>query len=111
MREAWGGPDVTLLDDTKAHNTKENARGVAETARSIGASEVVVVTSSWHAFRARTLVKGALWRSDVPVRSESPTGRPPVTLLVRELVCLAALPVQLVRLRRSEARKASVGAQ
>jgi len=106
MREAWDGPDVTLLDDTKAHNTKENARGVAEAARSIGASEVVVVTSSWHAFRARTLVKAALRRSDVPVRSEAPAGRPTVTLLARELACLAALPVQLMQLRGQRDRAA-----
>jgi uncharacterized SAM-binding protein YcdF (DUF218 family) len=99
MREAWEGPDVTLLSDTKARNTKENALGVASAAQSLGAGEVVVVTSSWHAFRARALVRAALQDSSVRVESSSPPGRPPVTLLARELACLVALPVELIRLR------------
>ena len=97
MREAWDGPDVELLSDTKARNTKENALGVASAARSLGASEVVVVTSSWHAFRARTLVRAAL--PEAKVESSSPPGRPPMTLLARELACLVVLPVELIRLR------------
>ena len=99
MRQAWQGPDATLLFDTKARNTRENALGVATAARSLGASQVVVVTSSWHAFRARSLVRAALRMSNVSVESSSPAGRPPLTLLARELVCLAALPVELIRLR------------
>ena len=99
MREAWDGPDVELLSDTKARNTKENALGVASAARSVGASEVVVVTSSWHAFRARTLVRAALPEANVSVESSSPPGRPPMTLLARELACLVVLPVELIRLR------------
>jgi uncharacterized SAM-binding protein YcdF (DUF218 family) len=102
MRRAWKGPEVELIRDTRARNTKENALGVAAAARRLDAREVVVVTSSWHAFRARTLVRAAL--PGVEVRSSSPSGRAPVTLLARELVCLAALPVQLLGLRRSDAR-------
>jgi len=111
MRRAWNGPNVRLLSDTHARNTGENALGIAAVARRLDAREVVVVTSSWHAFRARTLVRAALHDSGVTVRSSSPSTRPPVTLLARELACLAALPAQLLRLRRSEARNASVGAQ
>ncbi len=99
MRKAWSGGDVPLLTDTKARNTRENALGVAETARRLAADEVVVVTSGWHAFRARTLVRAALRKPSVSVRSSSPSGRPPLTLLARELVCLVALPVDLIRLR------------
>ena len=99
MREAWSGGDVPLLTDTKARNTRENALGVAETARRLAADEVVVVTSGWHAFRARTLVRAAVGEPSVSVRSSSPSGRPPLTLLARELVCLAGLPVDLIRLR------------
>jgi hypothetical protein len=33
------------------------------------------------------------------VRTSSPVGRPHVELVARELVCLAALPFQLMRLR------------
>lgn len=104
MREAWSGPDVTLLSDTRARNTKDNARGVAEAAQSMGATQVVVVTSSWHAFRARTLVRTALRDSGVEVRSSSPAGRAPPTLQARELACLVALPVQLLQSRRERGR-------
>lgn len=96
MRQAWRGPDVRLVSDATARNTRENAAAVAVAARRLGASEVVVVTSRWHAFRARTLVRALL--RDVRVQSSSPAGRAPVRLAAREFACLAALPVQLVRL-------------
>ena len=60
MRAAWNGPEVTLVSDSTARSTSENAAEVAETARRLGADEVVVVTSRWHAPRARTLVRAAL---------------------------------------------------
>lgn len=99
MRKAWNGGEVPLLSDATARNTRENALGVAATARRLAASEVVVVTSRWHAFRARTLVRAALREPSVSVWSSSPPGRAPVALLARELVCLVALPVELIRLR------------
>jgi DUF218 domain len=99
MRAAWNGGEVPLLVDANARNTRENAVGVAAVACRLGATEVVVVTSGWHALRARTLVRAALRGRGVRVRSSSPPGRPPARLLARELVCLAGLPVQLVRVR------------
>ena len=101
MRVAWKGADVPLVSDATARNTRENAAGVAEAARGLAANEVVVVTSRWHALRARTLVRAALRRPDVSVLTSSPAGRPPVALLARELVCLAGLPYHLIRLRAS----------
>jgi len=97
MRPAWNGSSVPLLLDPAARSTRENALGVAEAAHRVGADEVVVVTSRWHALRARTLVRAALPR--VAVTSSSPPGRPPVALLGREVACLTALPVQLLRVR------------
>ena len=99
MRAAWNGPEVTLVSDSTARSTSENAAEVAETARRLGADEVVVVTSRWHAPRARTLVRAALREPSVSVQSPSPPGRRPVALLARELVCLAALPYHLIRVR------------
>jgi hypothetical protein len=99
MRGAWNGADAPLVIDPTARNTRQNAVGVAETARRLAASEVVVVTSRWHAFRARALVRAAL--PGVSVLTSSPAGLPPVALLARELVCLAALPYHLIRLRAS----------
>jgi len=97
MREAWQGADVELVSDATARNTRENALGVAEAARRLAADEVVVVTSAWHAPRARRLVRAAL--PGVTVESASPPGRRPPALVARELLCLAALPYHLLRLR------------
>jgi uncharacterized SAM-binding protein YcdF (DUF218 family) len=99
MRTAWNGADVQLIADGSARNTRENAAGVAETARRLGANEIVVVTSRWHAFRARTLVRAALMDSGARVQTSSPVGRAPVQLVARELICLAALPFHLIGLR------------
>ena len=99
MRPAWKGPDVQFVTDGAARNTRENAAGIAEAARRLGADEVVLVTSRWHAFRARTLVRSLL--PGVRVSSSSPPGRAPLTLLAREAACLTLLPYQLLRLRRS----------
>jgi uncharacterized SAM-binding protein YcdF (DUF218 family) len=99
MREAWNGPDVRLIADSTARNTRENAVEVAEAVRRVSATEVVVVTSGWHALRARALVRAALGTPDVPVESSSPPGAGPTTLIARELVCLLALPVNLFRVR------------
>jgi hypothetical protein len=98
-RVSWNGSDLPCVSDTAARNTRQNAEGVAEAARRLGASEVVVVTSRWHAPRARTLVRAALRDPRVPVRSSSPPGRLPLPLLAREIACLAVLPYHLLRLR------------
>ncbi len=99
MRAAWNGLEVTLVSDSTARNTRENAIEVAETARRLGADEVVVVTSRWHALRARTLVRAALHQPSVSVRASSPPGRRPLALLLREVVCLVAIPYHRERLR------------
>ena len=97
MQEAWKGADVRLVSDANARNTRENALGVAKAARELGVDQVVVVTSGWHATRARALVRAAL--PGVSVESSSPPGGRPPTLLAREVVCLLALPYQLSRVR------------
>jgi hypothetical protein len=99
MEPQWAGPDVPLLTDGDARNTRQNAAGIAKAARRLNATEVVLVTSRWHAFRARLLVRSVL--PGVSVSSSSPPGRPPLTLLVREGACLAILPYQLAALRRA----------
>ena len=84
LREAWAGPDVPLLVDPDARTTAGNARGVAAAAAEIGATEVVVVTSSWHARRARHLVREAL-PEDVALRVATPGRTRPATPIAREL--------------------------
>ena len=98
MQAAWRGPDVPLLDDGDARTTLGNARAVAAAAKAIGATEVVVATSSWHRLRARLLVRAALG-PDVRLELVSPDLPQSLPLLGRELLCLLALPFQLRALR------------
>jgi len=97
MHGHWRAGEVLL--DPHARNTRENALGVAKAAREVGADEVVVVTSSWHALRAAVLVRTAL-RDSVPVTRSSPPDRPSPKLAVRELLLLVVLPLQILDVRR-----------
>jgi uncharacterized SAM-binding protein YcdF (DUF218 family) len=97
MHGHWRAGEVLL--DPDARNTRENALGIARAAREVGADEVVVVTSSWHAPRAAMLVRTALDGS-VPVSRSSPADRPSAKLAARELFLLVALPVQILDVRR-----------
>ena len=100
MRDAWRGPDVPLVVDGDARTTLGNARAVAAAATELGATEVVLVTSSWHAWRARLLVRAAL-RPDVRLEVLTPKRSRPLHLVGREVACLAALPLQRARAKRS----------
>ena len=98
MRSAWRGPDVPLVVDDDSRTTVGNARSVAAAARELGADEVVVVTSTWHARRTRLLTR-ALLPHDVRVSVVTPPPTRPAHLLAREIAAL--LPSRLaVRLRR-----------
>lgn len=102
MRAAWSGPDVTLLADGDARTTVGNAGAVAAAARELGADEVVVVTSSWHARRARLLVRAALG-PDVALRVVTPPRSRPPYLVGRELAVLVpARAYAALRRRRRE---------
>jgi uncharacterized SAM-binding protein YcdF (DUF218 family) len=99
MREAWKGPVVELVSDALARNTAGNAAGVAAVARELGASEVVIVTSRWHARRAALLVRAALHGSGIDVTTSSPPEPPGARLFLRELACMTVAPVQALRLK------------
>jgi len=97
MREAWAGPPVRLICDPQARSTSDNAVNIAAVARSLGAEELLVVTSPWHRIRVRVLLRAALRGSGIRLSvAGAGRSRPPL-LLARELVCLALLPFQLVR--------------
>lgn len=99
MRPAWKGIGAQIVVDSAARNTAQNAAGIAAIAREVGADEVVLVTSRWHAPRARLLLRAALRGSGIEVTTSSPPDAPPARLLLRELACLAAAPFQAARLR------------
>jgi hypothetical protein len=100
MARAWTGAEVELVLERDARHTRGNARMVADEARARAAREVLLVTSWWHRPRATTLVRAALRDSGIPVSSTGAPSPAPFALLLRELACLVALPVQLVGLRR-----------
>jgi uncharacterized SAM-binding protein YcdF (DUF218 family) len=100
MRQSWRGADVPLVSESTARSTADNAAEVAAVARRLGADEVVVVTSPWHAPRAGVLVRAALRGSGISVRTSSPPGRPSPALLAREAACTLVLPFHLVRRAR-----------
>jgi uncharacterized SAM-binding protein YcdF (DUF218 family) len=101
MRSAWSGPEIELICDPDARSTADNVRNVAAAARSLDAEELVVVTSRWHSARVHALLRAALRGSGIRASVESANGPRPLHLLGRELVCLALLPFQLTRSRRT----------
>jgi uncharacterized SAM-binding protein YcdF (DUF218 family) len=101
MRQAWRRDDVPVVLDRTARTTAGNAAGLARIARELGAGELVVVTSRWHARRAGALVRAAVRGSGIRVSVESPRGRQETRLALRDLVCSIALPFQAARLSRA----------
>jgi uncharacterized SAM-binding protein YcdF (DUF218 family) len=99
MRAAWKGPSVELVCDAHARNTAGNAVGIAAVARKVGASEVVVVTSRWHAPRAALLLRAALRGTGIEVTTSPSPDPPGARVLLRELACLTAAPFQALRLK------------
>jgi uncharacterized SAM-binding protein YcdF (DUF218 family) len=68
MARTWSHPARARLVDRGAHTTLGNALAVARAARGVGADEIVLVTSHWHARRAAALVRAALVGSGVRLR-------------------------------------------
>ena len=98
MRAAWSGPEVVLICDPDARSTVENAANVAAAARTLGARELIVVTSRWHRARTTILLRAALRKSGIRLSVETADAARPLRLRLRELACLALLPFQLARL-------------
>jgi len=100
MAASWNRPVRARFVDRSARTTLGNAMGVARVARRVGADEVILVTSHWHAHRAATLVRAALLGSGthlLVVATDEPatSGRG-----MRELASWVLVPVlALVALR------------
>ena len=100
MRQAWNGSAAHLLLDDGASHTAQNAAHVARVARSVGADEVVVVTSRWHARRAGVAFRALLRGTPIRVTLAHDDG--PVSLrgVARELAVWPVFGLQLARARR-----------
>lgn len=96
MRGAWSGPTGQLVLDHDARTTVGNARAAAALARQSELDEVVIVTSRWHATRARVVFAFMLRGVGVRVR-RVPAGTPVTARTVRrEIVAWFLLVPQLV---------------
>jgi uncharacterized SAM-binding protein YcdF (DUF218 family) len=94
MEAAWAGAAAELVVDPDARTTVGNARNALDDIRRVGAQEVVVVTSRWHAARARAAFRLLLWRHRVAVRTASPAEPFDLRAAVRELLLWLLLPAQ-----------------
>lgn len=94
MRAAWRGAARELVVDPDARTTVENLANALNDILRVGAHQVVVVTSSWHALRAATAMRWLLRSTGTRVRTESPAGRSTRATL-RELTLWPLLPFQL----------------
>jgi hypothetical protein len=93
MARAWTGAGRARIVDRDARTTLGNAIGVGRTARRVGADEVVLVTSSWHARRASALVRASLLRSGATLRVSTTDEPATVRQTFRELVSWTIVPM------------------
>jgi DUF218 domain len=98
MRAAWCGNAARVLVDEDARTTAENAANALDDLQDSGATEVVVVTSRWHAARARAAFRWLLRGRRIRVSVVSPPGRS-LRGTLRELAVWPLLPAQLLRAR------------
>jgi len=95
MRRAWRGAAARILLDDGARHTAENAVHAARLAHELGAAEVLVVTSRWHAPRAALLFRWYLRGSGVDVRVASASGPLEPGPVAREAVVWPLVPAQI----------------
>ncbi|MDH4178357.1 MAG: YdcF family protein [Thermoleophilia bacterium] len=99
MAEAWHSRVAELVVDPDARTTVGNAANALNDVFRVGAKEVVVVTSSWHARRARVAFRWLLRYTGVKVRSASPPGGS-LRASLRELTLWPLLPAQVWHVQR-----------
>ena len=104
MAAAWRGRASEVVLDPDARTTAENAANALDDIRLARAREVVVVTSGWHAARARAAFRWLLRGRGIRVSSASPPGRS-LRASLRELALWLLLPAQLRRARHSRSRR------
>lgn len=94
MRAAWRGAAREVVVDPDARTTVDNMANAMNDVLRVGAGEVLVVTSSWHAPRAKAALRWLLRSTGIKVRAVSPPGTSRSAAL-RELPLWLLLPYQL----------------
>lgn len=92
MAGAWRGPRSELVLHRGARSTVANIAGAARLALRVGADEVVVVTSAWHAPRAGMLLRVALAGTGTAVRIVRTDDEAPPGARLREMACWTLVP-------------------
>jgi DUF218 domain-containing protein len=100
MAAAWRGHARELVVDPDARTTVGNAWNALDDVRRVGAAEIVVVTSRWHAARARAVFRLLLLGRGVSVTTGSPAEPFRLRPALRELPLWLLLPAQLWHARR-----------
>jgi uncharacterized SAM-binding protein YcdF (DUF218 family) len=95
MASAWQGSARELVVDPDARTTVGNAANALDDIRRVGARQVVVVTSRWHAARAKAAFRLLLRGDHVCVTTASPPESPDLRSALRELALWPLLPAQL----------------
>jgi uncharacterized SAM-binding protein YcdF (DUF218 family) len=101
MASAWNAPARARIVDRGARTTLGNAVAVARLARRLGADEVVLVTSSWHAPRASWLLRAALLGTGTSVRVATCVEPAARAHRLRELAAWTFVPVLAVLAART----------
>lgn len=109
MSRAWDGAPVRLILDDGARHTAENATHVVELARRLGAREVVIVTSRWHAPRAALIFRWFLRGSGTRVGVAVARGPRALGPVAREVAVWPLVPAQ-ISLTRGGGRRPPRGA-
>lgn len=94
MRAAWRGSAREVVLDPDARTTVGNLSNAVNDVLRVGAKEVVVVTSAWHAPRARAAMRWLLRSTGISVSTATPPGRDRRRTF-RELTLWPLLPFQL----------------
>ena len=99
MARSWSGTCRELHVDSSAGSTRGNVRAAVELAERIGADEIVIVTSGWHARRAGALLRALLRGSGRTARVLATDERGAFAARVREAACWVGVPVAALRRR------------
>ena len=94
MRAAWRGAAREVVIDPDARTTVDHMANAMNDVLRVGAGEVLVVTSSWHAPRAKAALRWLLRSTGIRVRAATPPERSRRGAL-RELPLWLLLPFQL----------------
>jgi hypothetical protein len=95
MAAAWSGLNRELVVDPDARSTVGNATNAVDDVVRTGATEVLVVTSRWHAPRAAAAFRWRLRKELATVITTAPPRGGGVQNWLREVPCWAFLPLQL----------------